>query len=129
MAFVFGNATLENQEILEYESSLYGDIIQGTFKDTYNNLTLKTVSMLDWVLRYCSDVPFVLKTDDDMYINVPLLLSFIDTKYDVPNIIYGRLGHEREPHRNIISKHFVDNETYSAILLSRFFNGSSISLY
>ena len=58
-------------------------------------------------------MPFVLKTDDDMYINVPLLLSFIDTKYDVPNIIYGRLGHEREPHWNIISKHFVDNETYS----------------
>ena len=51
MGFVFGNATLENQEILEYESSLYGDIIQGTFKDTYNNLTLKTVSMLDWVKR------------------------------------------------------------------------------
>ena len=61
--------------------------------------------------------------DDDMYINVPLRLSFIDTKYDVPNIIYGRLGHEWKPHQNIPSKHFVDNERFSAKYHSDFLTG------
>jgi len=123
LAFVFGNTTLENQEILENESSIYGDIIQGTFNDSYTNVTLKTVSMLDWVLKYCSDVPFVLKTDDDMFINVPLLLSFIDRKYDDSNIIYGRLGHKWKPHHKKASKYFVDEKTFSAKYYPDFLTG------
>ncbi|CAL4109887.1 unnamed protein product [Meganyctiphanes norvegica] len=123
IAFVFGNSTLENQKILDKESDIYEDIIQGTFMDNYPNVTLKTVSMLDWVLKYCSDVPFVLKTDDDMFINVPLLLSFIDRKSNESMVMYGRLGHHWTPNRNKKSKYFVDEKSYTAKYYPDFLSG------
>ena len=52
--------------------------MQGNFVDSYNNLTLKTISMLEWAERHCSRVPFVLKTDDDMYIHMPQLFGILD---------------------------------------------------
>uniref|UniRef100_A0A182IKR6 Galectin domain-containing protein n=1 Tax=Anopheles atroparvus TaxID=41427 RepID=A0A182IKR6_ANOAO len=35
------------------ESEVYGDIIQESFIDSYNNLTLKTIMMLKWVTNNC----------------------------------------------------------------------------
>jgi len=60
------------------EKHLYDDLIVANFMDSYDNLTLKTMSALEWVDTYCNQSEFVLKTDDDMFINVPNLLSFID---------------------------------------------------
>lgn len=43
----------ETQAKINTESESYGDVIQESFLDTYNNLTLKTVMMLKWVHRNC----------------------------------------------------------------------------
>lgn len=37
------------------ESRIHNDLIQESFLDSYNNLTLKTVMMLKWVTRNCAD--------------------------------------------------------------------------
>ncbi|XP_049882671.1 uncharacterized protein LOC126378389 isoform X2 [Pectinophora gossypiella] len=67
------NKTL--QSMIEEEVDTYGDIIQEGFIDSYNNLTLKSIMMLKWITNKCNDrVRYILKTDDDMYINVMNLL-------------------------------------------------------
>lgn len=79
VAFVLGitnNQTIENS--LETESYMYNDIIRGRFIDSYFNLTLKVISALEWTDKYCSQATYMLKTDDDMFFNVELLMSFID---------------------------------------------------
>ena len=38
--------------------------------DTYNNLTLKTLAAFDWMLTFCPQAEYLLKTDDDMFIQV-----------------------------------------------------------
>lgn len=43
----------EQQRRLLNESEVYGDIIQESFIDSYNNLTLKTIMMLKWVNNNC----------------------------------------------------------------------------
>ena len=43
------------------------------FQDIYYNLTLKTVMGLKWSSIYCSQAKYVMKTDDDIFVNVPLL--------------------------------------------------------
>ena len=43
------------------------------FQDTYHNLTLKTIMGLKWMAIFCPQAEFVLKTDDDIYVNVDLL--------------------------------------------------------
>ena len=42
------------QARLDEEDAKYGDIVQSNFIDTYNNLTLKTMSGLKWAVDHCS---------------------------------------------------------------------------
>ncbi|KAG3289214.1 beta-1,3-galactosyltransferase 4 [Ictidomys tridecemlineatus] len=60
---------------LARESAAQGDILQAAFQDSYRNLTLKTLSGLNWVNKHCPMARYVLKTDDDVYVNVPELVS------------------------------------------------------
>jgi len=82
--FLLGN-TAEHDEVLEDEINAehenYNDILREDFLDTYQNLTLKTLGGIKWAAIFCSQTKFVLKTDDDMYVNVPLLLSHLKTEY------------------------------------------------
>lgn len=41
------------QTNINYESDMNGDIIQESFLDSYNNLTLKSILMLKWVKNNC----------------------------------------------------------------------------
>lgn len=54
--FLVGQTTNnETQTKIIEESQIHQDIIQETFLDTYNNLTLKTVMMLKWMNDNCAD--------------------------------------------------------------------------
>lgn len=63
----------EQQTLIDQESNLCRDIIQEDFQDSYFNLTLKTVMGLKWTAIFCPQARYVLKTDDDIFVNVPLL--------------------------------------------------------
>ncbi|XP_055384011.1 putative uncharacterized protein DDB_G0282133 [Condylostylus longicornis] len=130
IAFILGrtlNPIIE--ESLNNENYLYGDLIRGRFIDSYNNLTLKTISILEWVDKQCSFVNYVLKTDDDMFINVPKLLSFIDKQNqnnnnsNKKNIIYGRLAKKWKPIRNKKSKYYVAPGQFSQQVFPQFTTG------
>ena len=77
--FVIGLSTNEtiNRE-LRQESDKYSDIMQFGFIDHYFNLTLKTLSVLRWVNKYCAKSPNILKSDDDVIINIKTLLNGIN---------------------------------------------------
>lgn len=47
------------------------------FVDTYHNLTYKGVAALRWIDAYCSQATFVLKTDDDIFVNMFSLMRFL----------------------------------------------------
>lgn len=66
------------QRMLIREHSRYGDLIQCRVRDTYTNLTLKSIAALEWIREYCPKARYFLKTDDDMFIDVNRLLRFID---------------------------------------------------
>ena len=40
------------------------------FLDTYQNLTLKTLAGVKWAGQFCGQAEFVMKTDDDMYVDL-----------------------------------------------------------
>lgn len=124
IAFMLGktnNSSLQNQ--LNSEEYMYGDIIQGKFLDTYDNLTLKTISMLEWVDNYCPNVAFILKTDDDMFINVSKLLSMISKRNKNDRIIYGRLAKKWKPIRNKKSKYYISRQQYKPAVFPDFTTG------
>ena len=58
------------QRRLEEESRRHGDLVQGDFLDTYHNLSYKATMGNLWVAEFCSQAQFVVKTDDDMYVDL-----------------------------------------------------------
>lgn len=129
IAFLLGTTTdqtLEND--LANEGTLYGDIIRGRFFDSYNNLTLKTISMMEWVSDYCPKAKFVLKTDDDMFINIPKLLVFTDRNSNNKRVIFGRLAKRWKPIRNPKSKYYVSTSQYKAPVFPDFTTGPAYLL-
>lgn len=64
--------------ILE-ESERHGDIVQGNFLDSYHNLTYKTLMGFKWAHMWCRQAQFILKTDDDIFIDVFQLTEFLIT--------------------------------------------------
>lgn len=95
MAFIIGatnNSLVEDS--LKTEFNMYNDFIRSRSIDDYYNLTLKTISLLEWVDKYCSRAAFILKIDDDVFLNGEKLFSFIDEHRaeEREKIIYGRLA-------------------------------------
>ena len=62
------------QASIEKEAAVHGDILQEDYIDTYENLTLKSISMIRWVSQNCPNARYVAKIDDDTYVNIPLLI-------------------------------------------------------
>ncbi|XP_037075434.1 beta-1,3-galactosyltransferase 4-like, partial [Pollicipes pollicipes] len=77
LVFLVGRTTERVQARLMREHAEHGDIVQGNFVDSYRNLTLKTTCMLEWVSRFCSRASLVLKVDEDVFLHIPNLLSFL----------------------------------------------------
>ncbi|XP_045211240.2 beta-1,3-galactosyltransferase 1-like [Mercenaria mercenaria] len=58
------------QDNIEKEFKLYGDIVQGSFIDSYHNLSHKSVMGYKWATERCRNAKYVIKTDDDIVINM-----------------------------------------------------------
>lgn len=68
--------------------------------------------MLEWVDSHCPKTRFILKTDDDMFINVPRLIAFISKHEVAKRTIFGRLARKWSPVRNSKSKYYVSPNQY-----------------
>jgi hypothetical protein len=55
---------------VKLEDAEFGDIIQFNFYESYRNLTLKTLMGFKWATEFCSNAHFIMKTDDDVYVNI-----------------------------------------------------------
>lgn len=68
----------ELQKRVDKEAKINGDILQENFLDSYNNLTLKSIMLLKWATHKCrKQVEYVLKVDDDTFVNVPNLIHVL----------------------------------------------------
>ena len=78
LAFVFGRLTsvAGAEEALAAESDQYRDIVQANFDDNYRNLTLKSLTCLDWVINYCPSAQLVLTLCNDMAYRFKYFVTF-----------------------------------------------------
>ena len=61
------------------EANTNNDVVIEDFQDSYHNLTLKSTFMLKWMTSRCSHARFVLKVDDDVYVNLDNLLTTLQS--------------------------------------------------
>ena len=72
--FLLGSSGKESGQKLQAENNIHHDMVQQNFSDSYRNLTLKTMMGFEWFTWFCSQASYVMKTDDDVYINVTNIL-------------------------------------------------------
>lgn len=77
------------QNVME-ESDNYGDILQINTMDKYVNLSMKVAGLMNWVENYCPGVDYVLKVDDDVYVNVHNLATILHSLSPSERSVYGR---------------------------------------
>lgn len=67
--------------------------------------------MLKWVKNNCDSAAYVMKTDDDVYLNIPELIKFLDNNPDDdPNtMLYGQVVCSVEPIQDVNNKWLVAN--------------------
>ncbi|OWF43794.1 beta-1,3-galactosyltransferase 1-like [Mizuhopecten yessoensis] len=83
-------------ESVEKERQKNDDIILCHFIDNYRNLSLKAITLLDFVNNRCSNAKYILKTDDDIFVNIYLLIEkFIPQIVKKPKsvVCHGKYGH------------------------------------
>ena len=123
LLFLIGNSRDANiNSKVKKENEQYSDLLQGAYIDSYYNLTLKTMSMMKWVSDNCDKVKFVLKVDDDMFINMQLLVDFCETR-TFTNSIIGHIAKKWKPHRDAKSKWFVSQSVFNGTVFPNFATG------
>jgi hypothetical protein len=76
--FLLGKSTnTTHQSLAATENQLYKDIVFEDIVETYENLTLKSIAMLRWTSLNCHRIQYLLKIDDDMFLNLPKLLDIL----------------------------------------------------
>lgn len=69
--FILGKHESDIVNRLVYEEfNTYRDIVQFGVSDGYDNLTNRGIETLRWIKDHCSQVPYFMKTDDDIIINI-----------------------------------------------------------
>nr|XP_015194395.1 PREDICTED: beta-1,3-galactosyltransferase 5-like isoform X1 [Lepisosteus oculatus]XP_015194403.1 PREDICTED: beta-1,3-galactosyltransferase 5-like isoform X1 [Lepisosteus oculatus] len=101
------------QEFVQ-EQRAYGDILMGNYADCYRNLTLKVMHGFKWAVDNC-EPQFILKTDDDCFVNTDRLPRFLAEHNNFKNNLYaGSLFAQgkRDVIRDPLSKWYVSKEDY-----------------
>ncbi|XP_041282803.1 beta-1,3-galactosyltransferase 4-like, partial [Onychostruthus taczanowskii] len=108
----------QSQRELLAEWRQHGDILQGDFGDSYGNLSRKTLLLLRWGRACCGGAPFLLKADDDAFVNVPAVATYLAAWRGAPARLYlGRVHWRVAPNRDPRSRHYVAE---SAFPMSRY---------
>ncbi|XP_022072304.1 beta-1,3-galactosyltransferase 5-like [Acanthochromis polyacanthus] len=72
-----GSDAEQQQDKLKQENQLHHDLIQSNFRDSYHNLTIKTMVMLEWLAEHCASSAFVMKIDSDIVLHVENLVRLL----------------------------------------------------
>lgn len=113
-AFLLGEITEEPiQEMINTEDKFYRDILQADFPENYYTLTIKTLMGYHWAVKHCPSNTFIVKTDDDVFINIPAVLDMIKKhKNLLQRSIGGFCKKDIEPVRDVKSKYYVSHVEY-----------------
>lgn len=112
--FLLGETTEELFKTIFEEHQQYGDIVQGNFIDSYRNLTYKHVMGLKWANQYCPNAEFILKTDDDVFINIYQLKDLVRKRLSRENDSISCFVHDKlEIMRDVSSQWYVSKQEYA----------------
>ena len=125
LAFLIGLTNDSNvQQQLISEVARHHDIVQGEFIDSYRNLTYKSIMGLQWASTSCYNARFILKTDDDTFVNIDRIVGYLETLDPQEEFVAGNCFTTR-PIRDQKSKWYIREDEYGASHYPMYCNGFS----
>uniref|UniRef100_A0A3Q0S4E6 Hexosyltransferase n=1 Tax=Amphilophus citrinellus TaxID=61819 RepID=A0A3Q0S4E6_AMPCI len=111
--FLLGVSGGNDVEKLKQENLQHHDLIQSNFIDSYHNLTIKTMVIMDWLATHCPTAAYAMKIDSDMFLNIDNLVIMLKQP-GIPKMNYltGLLMWNRPVIRTNSSKWYVSEEMY-----------------
>ncbi|XP_044058678.1 N-acetyllactosaminide beta-1,3-N-acetylglucosaminyltransferase 2 [Siniperca chuatsi] len=115
--FLLGTSSLDDPDLgplLSFEANHFGDLLQWDFRESFLNLTLKMNMFLQWKLKNCPHVSFVFSGDDDVFVNTPALLSYLQSlePSKVSQLYVGHIINTASPLRDPKSKYYIPLSFY-----------------
>ena len=131
--FLIGRSTesIVNLKI-KNESLKYADIVQNDFMDTYYNLTIKTIMGFKWVSNFCQNAKYTLKIDDDVVVNIPFLIDYLEglvkKNTNQKNTLIGKCFESRGVIRDINSKFYISKDEFKEDYYVQYCEGPAYTL-
>lgn len=123
MMFFLGKTTNEEiKDTIAKEKKKYMDIIEVDIEENYENLAKKSISILQWVHKNCKTPKYILKVDDDIFLNLNLLKTYLDVK-NLSNSIVGCKVRGSSPFRFPLSKWHISREQYKEDVFPDYISG------
>jgi len=111
--FVVGKSLDHDLETaIDTESKEHGDILQGDFIDSYRNMTYKHLLVYKWISDSCDKTEFVLKTDDDQFVDIFHLPRYLQEFARKEDKFFLCQVQNMKPQREEGSKWFVTAEEF-----------------
>ncbi|XP_049428509.1 N-acetyllactosaminide beta-1,3-N-acetylglucosaminyltransferase 2a isoform X1 [Epinephelus fuscoguttatus] len=100
--------------MLGHEAKLHNDILQWDYRDSFYNLTLKEVLFLEWFSQNCPHAQYVLKGDDDVFVNTLRIIDLLEGLSDkkAKDLFIGDVISNAGPHRDKKLKYFVPESVF-----------------
>lgn len=131
MRVVFIMGLVKDKQVMntvQLESNTYGDLVMEDFDDSYRNLTYKAIAGLKWVSKYCSDVKYVIKSDDDILIDMHALMDQLNStqvkEYGTRNVLMCNQWLRMKVIRDKTSKWYISKEEFPEDFFPPYCSGS-----
>jgi beta-1,3-galactosyltransferase 1 len=112
----------KTQKELESEAFVNKDMIQFGFRDSYYNTTLKHSALLRWAQQNCLHSKYIMKTDDDIIVNIDHLLKNV---HKLRNGMTGALFGGTKPIRDVNYPWFVPECLFPDVYYPDYMSGTS----
>lgn len=123
--FVLANSEHEGvQKQIKTENAENKDILLLDFIDSYKNLTLKTISSFRWATKNCKTTEYILKIDDDVWLNRKPLINIL-SRGMLKGALGGSCNHGAQPVRDPNSKYYVSKNTFPESFYPTFCSGTA----
>ena len=113
---------------LQAENHEHADIVVGSFRDAYRNLTYKHLMGLHWATAYCPQAKYILKMDHDIVVDV---FQMFRRLFALPpgaadsNVLIGTVFAGTAPLRDPANKWYVSKEEFQEDSYPAYMSGSS----